>query len=148
VIREAIARLFWQPLLAAPRNLSELVKLYSEQNRLWAELCTSLARQPPRRHFVLLMVLDGTGMAGGGRAVELVEGEPPPPVAFNCNQRLSGAEVLVFCDLAAVQVDGVFWGNQLLALNVGSGVPIGFIEKVEPGQRISATVRLRRDVRS
>jgi len=36
----------------------------------------------------------------------------------------------------------------LLALNVGSGVPIGFIEKVEPGQRISATVRLRRDVRS
>lgn len=141
-VRAAVARIFWRPLLLAPRNLSELVNLYAEQTRMWAELA---ARRPePRRHFVaLLVVAEGRGV--GGSTLELVDGDGPKMIEFRCEspKPLGPGLVLAFCDLAAVQVDNFFQGTDLLALNLGAGAPLATFERVEPGVMLRAAVRLR-----
>jgi len=108
-------------------------------------------QRPPRRHFVALFgyghdngVGTPTRMLVGGACCELVEGEPGGPVlSFMPGAPWHAVTLVVCCDLSHVQVDGLFVGNDLVPLNVASGCPIGFALKVETGQRIAATVRLR-----
>lgn len=102
-------------------------------------------RPPPRRHFVLMLVLvEGRGI--GGRALELfdnVDAGVPRAVDVQVQQHLDAGTVLVFCDLAAVDVTNIFAGHDLLAMNLGSGAPIAKFDHAEPGMMIRAYVRIR-----
>ena len=109
---------------------------------------------PPPDHFVQLIAFGLVELGERGAPRELVRvvggaagvvnaAEPSRLLSFDVYRPTRSLELLVFCDLSKVAVDGLFLGLDLVSMNLASGAPIGFAALAVPGQRIGATVRLR-----
>jgi len=132
-------------------SIDALERVAGDVGQLVELLARPRPAPPPRRHFVSLLVMgvrereSGARVLAGGACAELVEfaSRPPEPLGFRLTHPLHDATILVCCDLAQVQVDGLFVGSDLIPLNLSSGCPIGFAPLIEPGVQVAAAVRVR-----
>lgn len=111
------------------------------------KLLTKLLQEPPA--FVSMVVLGERPQKGdipvlvGGDAVLLTGGTDRARLSITLNNHFENAQVIVLSDLALVHVDSIWVGNHSPAMNVGSGAPVAYLGRAEPGQQIRAEVRRR-----
>ena len=103
---------------------------------------------PPPPAFVAVLVLaegpDGV-LVTMGRGHELAG--DACSIRIDTHLPLRNAQILVFCDLARVAVEGIFRGPDLVHANLGE-CPIAKLGEWTPGVALHVNVRLREQVRS
>jgi hypothetical protein len=139
----------------SPSNLRErlyqFLGLQEINERLIAlhERVVGLAPPPPLKPpgpFVAVLVLAENargGLVTMGRGHELAGATDAASIGLNAQLPLRNVQLIVFCDLSRVNVEGIFRGPDLMHANLGE-CPIAKFEEWPLGQRVHVNVRVRR----